>query len=61
MALKKGKALVKGIKKQKEAIRDTGFEPTWELFEKTFGWFQISKQLSESERTAYKLIWESLP
>jgi hypothetical protein len=47
-----------GIQRQKEAIQQVGFEPTWELFEKTFGWFQIRQKLTPELQKLYEELWE---
>jgi len=52
------KQMKKVIKQQKELIRKTGIEPTWEIFSKTFGWFQIAKKLSQLDKELYKKLWE---
>lgn len=59
----RGEAVVKtlrAVRKTKNAIRATGFEPTWELFEKTFGWYQIKKNLSEEQQENFKRVWEEV-
>ena len=47
----------KAIPKQKAMIRKSGFEPTWELFEKTFGWFQIKQKITLEQQELYKSLW----
>lgn len=48
------------IKKLKKEIRKAGFEPTWELFEKTFGWFQFKKKSTLEEQEQIKKLWDSV-
>lgn len=53
------KRLSLAIKKQQKAIRKAGFEPTWELFSMTLGWYQIKKKLnSQRAEELYQRLWE---
>jgi hypothetical protein len=49
--------LKKVIKQQKTLIKRTGFDPTWELFSASFGWFQIQKEMSKENQEKYKKMW----
>jgi hypothetical protein len=51
--------LTSAIKKQQSLIRKAGFEPTWELFSKTFGWYQTSKNMDASVKEVYMVIWNT--
>jgi hypothetical protein len=48
------------VKKLKNEIRKAGFEPTWELFERTFGWFQFKKKSTLEEQEKIKKLWDSV-
>ena len=48
----------KVIRGQKKLINKNGYEPTWDLFKMTFGWFQISKEMSSDTQKKYQQIWE---
>jgi len=50
--------LRKVIRAQKRMIRKAGFDADWELFERSFGWFKISKEMSPAMQERYKAIWE---
>jgi len=52
--------LVKCIKKQQNMILGAHYDPTWELFEGTFGWFQMQKQMSPELQDFYKEIWNKV-
>lgn len=40
----------KFIYEQQEAIQIIGCDPTWELFEKSYGWFMIKKELTDMKK-----------
>lgn len=54
------KQIKKAIKGQKTLIRQSGGEPTWELFSHTFGWHQISKELTQQQKVLYKKLWDEI-
>jgi hypothetical protein len=35
-----------------------GFNPTWELFSKTYGWFLLKKKISRQAQTEIERIWQ---
>ena len=45
------------IREQQTALAAIGCDPTWALFENTFGWFQIRKRLSPKEHDRYHETW----
>lgn len=52
--------LVKVIKEQQRQIRKCRYDPTWDLFKDTFGWFQIKENLNPETRDFYKEVWEKV-
>ena len=31
----------------------------WEIFKRTFGWYQVSKELSEEQQASVKSLWDA--
>ena len=48
------------IKKQQKMIKRAGFDPEWELFENTFGWFQMKEKMTQELQELYKEIWDKI-
>lgn len=53
------KEFKKAIRLQKNLIQKNNFEPTWELFSNTFGWFQMKKEMSVENQELYEKLWKN--
>jgi len=39
-------------------ILRTGYDPEWSLFENTFGWFQLKKEMTNDQQEKFKEAWD---
>lgn len=39
---------------------NVGYDLDWNLYEKTFGWYSVKKDLTEQERTQVESLWNSV-